>query len=325
MNEMRAMILTAGFGTRLKPLTLERAKPAIPLLGKPIVVRLVEKLLLAGVSEFRMNLHHLPHTIETIFVDPVYANKYRVSFSLEPNILGTAGGVKANEKFFRDDTFVMANGDIVLDFDLRGALQFHKSQEALATLILLPQQRPYQFYPVTIDNQGHITHFKEHPPPLFDNQQAYVFTGIHILEPEIFEYIPPGVFCEINDTVYPDIIRKGKRVLGFVARGYWNDVGNATRYLAAQRHFLSICQPPRNLRREVEVLIEDGALVGAGVWAEKGCVFRAGSRSEDCILWENVTIEKGVTLEGCIVGGGTIVQSPQSHCIITRKGSFPIE
>ncbi len=85
------MILAAGFGTRLRPLTLERAKPAAPLVGKPIIIRLMETLSRAGVSEFRVNLHHLPHSIQSIFADPMHAHKHKVSFSFEPSILGTAG------------------------------------------------------------------------------------------------------------------------------------------------------------------------------------------------------------------------------------------
>ena len=116
---MKAMILTAGLGTRLRPLTLERAKPAIPLLEKPLVVRLITKLLRDDVTAFRLNLHHLPDTIETIFRCPQWAD-LAVSFSYESQILGTAGGLKANESYFHSGAFLMVNGDIVMDFPLEG-------------------------------------------------------------------------------------------------------------------------------------------------------------------------------------------------------------
>lgn len=319
------MLLTAGLGTRLRPLTLERAKPAIPIVGKPIIIRLIEKLSRAGVSEFRMNLHYMPHSIESIFADAVHANKHEVSFSFEPSILGTAGGLKANERFFREGTFIMVNGDIVFDFDLSRALEFHRSQRALATMILRPQERPYQFYPVFTDSEGRLSHFKQDPPPEVETQQACVFTGIHILEPEIFDYIPAGVFCEINDAVYPAVIRKGLPILGFVVQGYWNDVGNPVRYLEAHRHLLSTFHPAIKLRDEVDVVIEEGASVGSAVWAEKGCLFKSGSHAQDCILWENVTLERRATLKSCIVGADVTVDKSHENCVITRRGSYPIE
>ena len=322
---MRAMVLTAGLGTRLRPLTLERAKPAIPLVGKPIIVRLIEKLAKEGVTEFRMNLHHLPASITAIFDGPAYFKKYKVSFSWEPTILGTAGGLKANETFFYDQTFLMVNGDIVFDFDLSKALEFHQSQRALATMILRPQDRPYEFYPVFIDDQGHLLHFKQSQPSDKEIRQAYVFTGIHILEPEIFNYIPAGVFCEINDHVYPTVINQGGRVFGFAVEGYWNDVGNPFRYLSAHRHLLNTNDSARNFRDEVDVIIEKGARVEYGVWAETGCVFKFGSCAADCIFWENVILEKDVSLRGCIVGSNVIVKESQENRIITRTGSYPIE
>jgi NDP-sugar pyrophosphorylase family protein len=325
VSKMRAMILAAGLGTRLRPLTLERAKPAAPLVGKPIIIRLIEKLSLAGVSEFRVNLHHLPHSIQSIFADPLYADKRKVSFSFEPRILGTAGGLKANEAFFRDDTFLMANGDVVCDFDLTGALAFHRSRRPLATMILLPQERPYKFYPVFLDDEGRLTHFKEKPPPDAESRQAYVFTGIHILEPEILDHIPAGVFCEINDSVYPEIIRKGRAIMGFVAHGYWNDIGSPERYLAAHNHLLSTLDPPRNLQEEADVAIHHGARLGSGVWAEKGCVFKTGVQAQDCIFWENVTVERDVVLTRCIVGADVVVKKSYENSVITRNGSRPIE
>ncbi|MDQ1239913.1 MAG: mannose-phosphate guanylyltransferase, partial [Thermodesulfobacteriota bacterium] len=172
------MILAAGLGTRLRPLTFEKAKPAIPLWGKAIIVRLIDKLGRLGISQFRTNLHHLPYTVQQLFLknEIPWAS---VSFSLEPTILGTAGGLKANESFFQDGTFIVANGDIVMDFELEEAVRFHKTQKALATLILLRQQKPFRFYPVRIDENGRLVHFKEEHAAQPDESPVYVFTGIH--------------------------------------------------------------------------------------------------------------------------------------------------
>ena len=156
---MKAMILTAGLGTRLRPLTLERAKPAIPLLERPLVVHLITKLMKDDVADFRLNLHHLPHTIERIFQSTA-SGDLPVSFSYESQILGTAGGLKANESYFDGDTFLMVNGDIVIDFPLKEALAFHKENKPLATLILYPQSAPYSYFPMQIDEDGLLRNFK---------------------------------------------------------------------------------------------------------------------------------------------------------------------
>ena len=156
---MKAMILAAGLGTRLRPLTLERAKPAIPLLGKPLVIRLIEKLAQHGATDFRLNLHHLPRTIEDLFrIGPW--DSLPVSFSYEARILGTAGGLKANEAFFDQGTFLMVNGDIVMEFPLEEAVAFHQQREALATLVLYPQQAPYRHSPIRIDEEGRSPQFQ---------------------------------------------------------------------------------------------------------------------------------------------------------------------
>ncbi len=173
---MKAMILAAGLGTRLRPLTLERAKPAIPVIGKPLVVRLIEQLMKNGADSFRLNLHHLPDTVETVFRSAP-AGDLPVSFSYEPEILGTAGGVKANESFFDQGTFLLVNGDIIMDFSLGEALEFHRRRKALATLILYPQSHPYVYFPVRIDENGVLNHFKGIQDTSTPHQAAYVFAG----------------------------------------------------------------------------------------------------------------------------------------------------
>ncbi|MFC1836077.1 NDP-sugar synthase [Thermodesulfobacteriota bacterium] len=226
---MKAMILTAGLGTRLRPLTLERAKPAIPLLGRPLVTSLMEGLAQFGVDRFRLNLHHLPRTIESIFEHP-NQRRLRVSFSHEPEILGTAGGLKANESFLAGGSFVLANGDIVMDFPLNEALRFHKERGALATMLLYPQSRPYRYYPMRIHSDGRLCNFKSRNADGEPTDQAYVFTGVHILEPEIFDYIPAGCFYEINDRAYPRLTMEERssgsrsRVIGTISairRAIW--------------------------------------------------------------------------------------------------------
>jgi len=320
---MKAMVLTAGLGTRLRPLTLERAKPAIPLLEKPLVVRLITRLLEECITDFRLNLHHLPNTIETIF----HSRPWRdlpVSFSYESQILGTAGGLKANESFFDNETLLMANGDIVTDFSLKEALAFHRQNEALATLILYPQSPPYAYYPIRIDKSYGLRNFKNACPGGDLRPETYVFTGMHILEPEIFRLIPPGIPWEINDQVYLTALKEGARILGFPVEGYWSDLGNPRRYLQTQNELLTRMGSP--LRRHISsgAAVSPESVVGHFVSIGDGCVIEAGARIEHSILWENIRVKKNCSVRNCIIGSDVIIDRDCSDIVITRNGEAAI-
>lgn len=316
---MKSMMLAAGLGTRLRPLTLERAKPAIPLLGKPILIRLIERLMECGATDFRINLHHLPATIERIFEKPDRED-LPVSFSHEPQILGTAGGLKANESFFDQGTFLMVNGDIVFDFPLAEAIAFHREREALATLVLLPQRPPFTYVPVRIYQEGSLWNFKGAGTRGNPSPEDYLFTGVHILEPEIFDFIPSNVFHEINDQVYPEAIRSGKRVCGFPVQGYWNDVGDPVRYLEAQRAMLTKSGIIGLSYISPEAKASSEAAVGPFVSVEAGCILEAGSYTSNAVLWEGVRLKQGSSVRNCIIGSDISVASEKVNRIITHSG-----
>ena len=317
------MILAAGLGTRLRPLTLERAKPAIPLLGKPLVIRLIEKLMRHGATDFRLNLHHLPQSIEDLFRLPPWDN-LPVSFSYEPRILGTAGGLKANEAFFDQGTFLMVNGDIVLEFPLEEAIAFHRDSNALATLVLYPQQAPYRHSPIRIDGDGHLRHFKGIWPGKPPRPGTYVFTGVHILEPEIFQFVPKGEFYEINEQVYTRLLKHGEKIYGFPVEGYWNDLGDPKRYLEAQKAMFQreAVTPPIHItplaRVAERVAFRPYVSVGSGCDLERDCFL------ENSILWEKVSVRSRASIQDSIVGSDMIVQGNCSGKILTRNGEAAI-
>jgi NDP-sugar pyrophosphorylase family protein len=321
---MKAMVLTAGLGTRLRPLTLERAKPAIPLLGKPLIIWLLEKLANLGCTRFRLNLHHLPYSIERVF-DTSQWDPVPVSFSYEPEILGTAGGLKANEAFFDSSTFLMVNGDILFDFPLADALAFHRQNEALATLILVRQQEPFRYSPIRIDANGQLVNFKDWRRPTATlRPETYAFTGVHILEPEIFQYIPKSVFYEINDHTYPAALRDRRKIYGFPVHGYWNDLGDPIRYLQAQRDWFIRLEmsPPAWVAPDAHVA--ESAGVGEFVSAGPGCRLEANCMLENTVLWEHVLLLSGCSVRNCIVGSDVTVRDSCVHRIMTRYGEVAL-
>lgn len=319
---MKAMILAAGFGTRLRPLTLERAKPAIPLLGKPLVVRLIQRLLGSGITAFRLNLHHLPHTVEQAFAAGPRA-QLPVSFRYEPEILGTAGGLKASEAFFDNEPLLMVNGDIVLDFPLLDALAFHRSSGALATLVLRRQSPPYRFTPLRMDRDGRLCNFKGTTPPGKPGSDTYLFTGVHILQPRIFDFIPPGRFWEINDQVYPTAMAAGEEVFGFpIDDGYWNDVGDPSRYLQAQRDLLLRGQGHSLVCKSPEAHVVEPADLGPFVSLERGCIIEGETVVENAILWEDAKLKRSARVRNSVLGSGVTVDSHCMNKVVTRNGEM---
>lgn len=320
---MKAMILAAGLGTRLRPLTLDRPKPAMPLLGKPLVLRIVERLMGMGVEGFRINLHHMPESIESILARHP-GHELPVSFSHEAEILGTAGGLKANEAFFDDETLLMVNGKIVMEFPLEAALAFHRERRAFATLILYPQNPPYAYSPIRIDEEGRLREFKGTWAGGKLRDETFVFTGIHIVEPEVFGFIPPGVFYEINDRVYPLAMKEGKRVFGFPVEGFWTDPSTPGRYLAAQKDLLSFrgTNPLSYVSPEAEA--DATARIGRFVGIEDGCVLGADSSVDNSILWDNVRLRRGSSVRSCIIGSGVTIDGEVENRVITRYGEAPL-
>ncbi len=317
------MVLTAGRGTRLKPLTLERAKPAIPLLGKPLILTILEKLRTLGIKEFRLNLHTLPETIKRSF-DLVREEIRDVSFSYEPEILGTAGGLKANESFLTDETFIMVNGDIFFEFDITEVIDFHVRNNSLATLALWPQARPYLHTPIKIDSSYLIHSFPRTGGPFEQDDQAYVFTGITVLSRDIFGLIEPNGFSEIVADVYEPSIIKGLKICGYPVNGYWNDLGTPARYLATQKEvFEYLSTSPYRIIGN-GVVVPEPERIGPYVSIGERSVIEENCEIRDSILWEDCRVSRGSRIRHCIVGRGVCLNGDLENRVITLNGELPL-
>lgn len=322
---MKAMVLTAGLGTRLRPLTLERAKPAVPVCGKPLVLRTIEALYKQGLSSFRLNLSWASQTVVDIF-ERSSGSDLDVTFSHEPEILGTAGGLKANQTFFDSGSFLMVNGDILFKFEIQEAIRFHEETGALATLVLRPQTPPFQFTPVRIDKDHNITSFLQSSRLGESLPQAYVFTGIHILQPRIFDYIEAGVFYEIISQSYRRAIERGERIMGYCVDGYWNDLGNPARYLQAVSDILAgqMDSPAAPAWIANDSRIHEGAVFGNSS-LESGSVIESGCAVTNSIVWENSKVGPNSVVNNCIIGSGIRIQGYHLNEVITLNGSRPVE
>lgn len=287
---MKAMILAAGFGTRLWPLTIGRTKPALPFLNRPLIAYTIEYLRHYGCTDLIINLHHEPASVREQIGDGTDYG-VRIHYSVEePEILGTAGALDRVRDLLSADTFVVVNGKIITDIDLTAALETHRQRQALATLVLRPNRHFERFSEVKITADGYLAEFAGFPDlnsQVPNLQSPLMFTGIHVLEPAIFNYIPRGVASDSVRDVYPAAMADGRIIAAHVAEGAWYELSTIERYLTISLEFLQ--------------------RAGRLVVMDEGCVIEPGATVERSILWRRVRVEGGARLHECIVGDDVVI------------------
>jgi NDP-sugar pyrophosphorylase family protein len=287
---MKGMILAAGYGERLWPLTADRGKPALPVLGKPLVGYVAEYLAGNGMTEAVVNLHHAPESVREALGDGSRFGLH-LEYVYEPVILGTSGGLDNAREHFQDETFVVINGKIITDIDLRAAFETHRKMNALATLVLKRNIERERFS-IVETRDGLISRFAGMPTP-GEDEAPLMFTGIHILEPRIFEYIPRGVFSDSVIDVYPRAIAAGERIAAYVGEGKWYELSTLQRYLDISLALL--------LEREEPGDVFVGAESEIGDFGEV----------RESVLWNNVTIERGARVSRAVLGDGVRIRSDE--------------
>ena len=293
---MRAIVLSAGYGTRLWPLTEDRTKPAIPILGKPLVGYVAEYVASYGFDEIVVNLHHRPESVRKALGD---GSRFgvRLHYVEEPQILGTSGALDNTREFFERDTFLVVNGKIITDIDLKAALDTHRITNALATLVLLPNTRRERFSIVETED-GRVTRFGGMPDPGAVGPAPLMFTGIHIMEPRIFDYIPRDVFSDSVTHVYPQAIANGETIAAHVATGKWRELSTLKRYLEISVEMLKEAGMEYVTGAGGDVS-SDASVSASILW--DGVKIGAGARVNHCVLADEVTVPENQTIENAVV------------------------
>jgi NDP-sugar pyrophosphorylase family protein len=291
------MILAAGYGTRLWPLTVDRTKPAIPFLGRPLVGYVAEYLARNGIAEVVVNLHHRPESVRAALGD---GSRFGVKLKYveEPVILGPSGALDNARELLDDETFIVINGKIVTDIDLLAALKTHGESNALVTLVLRENHKREAFTEVEVRN-GLITRFGG-MPSLRGSTTPLMFTGIHILDPRIFKYIPRGVFSHTITDVYLPAMAQGERVAAHVAAGMWYELSTIQRYLDVS----------------LALMADQGCDYETG----KNCEIHTGAMVTKSILWDGVTVAEGARVHRSILGDGVQIGSREviENCAVVR-------
>jgi NDP-sugar pyrophosphorylase family protein len=290
-----ALILTAGLGTRLRPLSLVRAKPAVPVAGLPLVARILRQLHAAGVDDAVLNLHHLPHTITREIGDGSDLGM-RVRYSWEVPVLGSAGGPRQALSLLATSTFLIANGDTLTDVDVSALISSHRRSGALVTMAVTQNVEPQKYGGVVVDPDGAVVGFSNRG----SSQASCHFLGLQVTDAAVFTGLKVGTSCESVGAVYPALLdsRPGS-IRAHMCRAEFLDIGTPNDYL---RTSLLIA------RRE------DGApLRGARGHLDPS------ARVETSILWDDVHVGARSRLRGCIVTDGSRVPEDTSWTDMTVR------
>jgi NDP-sugar pyrophosphorylase family protein len=296
-SKNKAMVLAAGLGTRLRPLTDLISKPMIPIANKPVMEHIIELLVEHDFDEVVCNLHWYPEAIKDYFGD---GSKYniKITYSYEPELLGTAGGVKKVEAFFEGQTFLILSGDALTDIDLTELMDFHRKKGGICTLVLTEVDDPSQYGVVIIDDESRITGFQE-KPLMGEAKSSLANSGIYVFEPDIFNHIPYGSFYDFGRDLYPKLLKAGIAYYGYKHDRYWNDVGSLDQY--QQGNFDA-------LEGKVKLNIP-GMQINEGIWIGKNCRIEEDVvMIPPLVIGNNCTIKKGAKLYGpIIIGDNTII------------------
>ncbi len=328
---MKAMVLAAGLGTRLRPLTYEITKPMVPVLDRPVMEHILDLLARHGFDEVVANLHYFPDSIRAHFGE-------RLQYRVEDELLGTAGGVRACADFFGDEPFVVISGDALTDIDLGALAQRHRDSGGVATLAVkqVPDTREYGV--VLHDRDGRITGFQEKPAPE-EALSNLGNCGIYAFSPEIFDYFPARPFVDWAQDVFPVLLANDTPFHIHEAHGYWNDIGSLAELrqgtFDALRGELHLQVEGVEVRPGVTVAgssplredtdadgpvwighdVEIGArvrLMGPLVIGD-GASIGAGAQLRGSIIFPGTDIAANAILIGAIAGHGGILQSLRRH------------
>ena len=323
--------MAGGEGTRLRPMTANQPKPLLPVVNRPIMEHVLRLLRRHGLTETVVTVQFLAALVRNYFGDGDELGM-ALTYATEETPLGTAGSVKNAETALRDDAFLVISGDALTDLDLTDMVAFHRRRGALVTVGLKRMPNPLEFGIVITDEDGRIDRFLEKPTwgQVFSDT---VNTGIYVMEPAIFDHIPAGVSVDFSADVFPKLLAEGAPLYGWIADGYWEDVGTHESYIRVQGDVLN---------RLVEVEI-DGFEISPGVWVAEGAevdaeaiirgpvyvgdyakveagaelreytvlgsnvVVKGGAFLHRAVIHDNVFIGPGTNLRGCVIGKNTDV------------------
>ena len=330
---MKAVVMAGGEGSRLRPLTIRRPKPMVPIVGKPVMEHILNLLKRHGITEVIVTVQYLASNIEDYFGNGSQFGM-RITYSREDVPLGTAGSVKNAEEHLTEP-FLVISGDALTDYNLTDFIQYHQEKKSLATLLLAHVPNPLEYGVIITNEDGHIAQFLEKPSwgEVFSDT---INTGIYMLDPKIFSYFEKNKQFDFSQELFPMMLRKGDPIYGYVAPGgYWCDVGNLSEYMRsnadALQNLVDIEIPAKNIGSNIwceeGVEISEDAQLYGPVYLGRDCKIRPGAivhgpsiigaytivderaQVDRSIVWNNSYIGERAELRGALVGSATSIKS----------------
>ena len=311
-----AFVLGAGLGTRLRPLTLVRPKPLIPIFGKPLITFALDHLSAVGIESFVINTHHLAGHFESFFRENSYCGR-DLRLVYEPVLLETGGGIKNAQPWIGNDAFIVYSGDILTDVDIESLIEEHFHRENDVTLAL---RNTGLAAGLALSADGRVTAIGSTP-----GQANYDFANISVWNPGIFKRIPPGKKISFV-PILVDWLKAGGRIGGIVLNdGDWFNIGSREDYLSVHRtisergwkpRFLKAFDWPLKVSREAS--IAKTAHLSGSVSIGAGCVVEDDAIIEDSILWENARIRNHAILRSCVVAGSLVISGRHENLDLTE-------
>jgi len=323
---MKAVILAGGFGTRLRPLTLETPKPVVPLFDRPFLYYQIDLLRrVPDIDEVILSLNYRPDRIEGRVGTGAEAG-LPVRYVVEPEPLGTGGAIKYASRGI-DDTILVFNGDVLTTTDLEAVVRTHRERRARATIVLTPVENPSAYGLVETDDQGNVRRFLEKPSP-DEITCDTINAGIYVLEPETFDRIPDDTPWSIERKYFPSLVERSEIFVAYIDRGYWLDIGRPADYVRAHRdlmtqrcpvgpfagapaasvHKAGPCDVAADAQIDGPCFLGAGTVVGAGarIGPETvlgpGCYVGPGAVVDHAILWRDTIIEADCIVRDAVLG-----------------------
>ncbi len=337
---MKAMVLAAGVGSRLDPLTSQLPKPLVPVANQPVMEHILKLLKSNGIEDVVSNLHYLPDKIRNHFGDGSKLGM-NLDFRFEPELSGDAGGVRACREYFGNETFIVLMGDLLTDADLSRVIAEHKRKKAIATIGIKQVEDVSQFGVIVTDDNGFITGFQE-KPAVEEALSNFASTGIYVLEPEVFDLMPKDGSYGFGRQLFPKLLEEKLPLLAVDLATYWSDVGTIHQYRMSNFHALdgelsvelpgektNIGYIAESSKVDSGVQVEGKLLLGKRSHIASGvkikgrviigdnCRVERNAVLEDTIVWSNSVVEENASLKDCIVGSGCVVQNGTSHTQVT--------
>jgi mannose-1-phosphate guanylyltransferase/phosphomannomutase len=315
---VKAVVMAGGEGTRLRPLTSNQPKPMVTVAGRPCMEHIIELVRKHGITQVVATLAYMPQTIRGYFGEGSHLG-VELDYSVEEVPAGTAGSVKLCEHYL-DETFLVLSGDALTDIDLSAVVEFHRRTGAMATLALKRVENPLEFGVVITNPDGRIERFLEKPGwgEVFSDT---INTGIYVLEPEVLEQVPIDDALDFSQDLFPRLLAAGAPLYGYVAEGYWQDIGNVVQYQEANRDALDgkveVDIPGVRLRENVYV--GEGSLAenldnihGPAVIGNYCAIDPSATIGRYTVLGNNVIVKENCETDYCVVGANTYL-GPRSQ------------